>query len=144
VFINREDDAKDRLILERVIQKLNLSRNVVWLFPTRDLFSRAELMEFYTISDVVFDEFGAGWFGSVSLEAMSCGVPVLCHLDESVMNNLYTENPFINFQSESDLIEVLQRMYLSKSFFQDRGKLSRNWIVENHSERRVLEFFTHL
>lgn len=144
VFINREDDIKDRLILERMIQELNLSRNVVWLVPTRDLFSRAELIEFYTISDAVFDEFGAGWFGSVSLEAMSCGVPVLCHLDESVMNNLYADNPFINFESESALIEVLQRMYLSKSFVQDRGKLSQNWIVENHSKRRVLEFFTHL
>ena len=144
VFIERDDDCNDRNKLVKLIDELSLKENIVWLRSSNGLFSRTELMEFYSQSDVILDEYGVGWFGSVSLEGMSCGRPVICHLDNAVMSKLYESNPFIDFSSESSLTQIFDKLHKDSSFVEQRGKISREWVIENHSKKRVLEFFANL
>lgn len=71
---------------------LGVEDHVLWASPpTGDAFTRHEMAQLYAHSHVVADEFAAGWFGFVTLEACAIGRPVVSHLDEAAMAILYPE-----------------------------------------------------
>src|SRR5207248_4826794 len=80
----------------------DLTDQVLWLQPPRpDGFTRDELIDLYAISDVVADQFGAGFFGYVVLEALSVGRPVL---SEEARAELRSEEHTSELQSPYDLV----------------------------------------
>lgn len=138
-FIDRgSGDRGETLKMKKRIQELHLSDNVVWLKP-RDgsAFNRAELIDFYSISNLVVDDLGVGWFGSVSLEALSCSRPVLCYVDENVMGELYPWHPFI---SSLDIDEIVQRvlgLMSNPDKAREIGAKGRTWVEIFHSTRAI-------
>lgn len=138
-FIDRgKEDRGETLKMKNRIQDLQLSDKVVWLKPKNgSAFNRAELIDFYCMSNLVVDEFGVGWFGSVSLEALSCSRPVLCYVDEIVMKKLYPWHPFI---SSLDVEEIAQRVHdllTSPEKAQALGEKGRFWIETFHSSKAI-------
>jgi hypothetical protein len=62
------DQAKD------IVRQLGIEQYVQWLKgPHPYGFDRAELLPLYSVADVVVDEFGIGWFGSVVIEGLVDG-----------------------------------------------------------------------
>jgi len=128
------DRKSDREIADPIIARLRLERYVAWLKPSHDYgFDRVELLPFYSVADVVADEFGVGWFGSIVVEGLSMGKPVLCHLDEAVMATLYPWHPILTPRTPEEIAESLGQLYRDPGERKRRGELGRRWAEEFHS-----------
>ena len=127
--------SRDIDIARRLVQELGIESSVVWLPPPRPGgFSREELIDFYSVSDVVADDFGSGWFGSVTLEALAVGIPVVSFIDEVAMGMMYPEHPIQNAQTESEIGALLERLVRDPAYRQDCGQRGRRWIETYHSD----------
>jgi len=117
-----------------IIKQLAIEKNMVWLRPpTPEGFPRKELMNFYSIADIVADEFATGWFGSIVVEGMACGKPTFCYVDEEVMKQLYPWHPIISAREPEHLADLIAEFYFNKEKRVQHGKLSRQWVEKFHS-----------
>lgn len=138
-FIDRgKGDRGETLKMKNRIEDLQLSDKVVWLKPKNgSAFNRAELIDFYCMSNLIVDEFGVGWFGSVSLEALSCSRPVLCYVDEAVMKELYPWHPFISSLDVEEIAQKVHDLLINPKKAQELGEKGRLWIESFHSSKAV-------
>jgi glycosyltransferase involved in cell wall biosynthesis len=128
------DRAANRRVAQPIIDRLGISRHVAWLKPLKDEgFDRVDLLPFYSVSDVVVDEFGVGWFGSIVVEGLSMGKAVLCYLDAPVMAQLYPWHPVLSPRSPDEIAGALARLYRDPRERAALGERGRAWAVEFHS-----------
>lgn len=100
---------------KKIICNLGIESSSVWLKPPYPQgFPRKQLMNFYSISDIVADEFATGWFGSIVIEGMACSKPTFCYVDEKVMQQLYPWHPIISSKDPDELAEMIAAFYFSK------------------------------
>ena len=99
--------------------------------------SHDKLKEEYISSDVVIDQLG-GWFGTVSIEAMALGRPVvagyhphLCHYDQR-----YEGLPIINADIFT-IYQVLKDMLDGKYDLEDISRKSREYVMKIHDLKSV-------
>lgn len=120
--------------LER-IAKLGIEDSVVWAEPQRsEGFTRTEMVHLYANADVTVNEFGAGWFGWVALESMSCEVPVISRIDASGIAKLYgTDHPWTHAQDASELTDRLAEFATDRPALAALGRQSREWISRHHA-----------
>lgn len=127
---------------KKIIEELGIQKNIVWLKPSAPQgFSRKELMNFYSISHVVADEFATGWFGSIVVEGMACRKPTFCYVDEVVMKQLYPWHPIISVKEPEDIAEQIALFYFDESKRISHGELSREWAVKFHSINQGTEIY---
>lgn len=132
------DIAKAR----KIISRLGIESNIVWLKPPNPQgFPRKQLMNFYTISDIVADEFATGWFGSVVLEGMACSKPTFCYVDEDVMKQLYPWHPIVSSKDPEVLSQLIATYYFDKEKKESLGELSRKWVREFHSIKNGTDIY---
>jgi len=128
IFSGDIDKAK------KIIKELDIENNIVWLKPpTPQGFPRNELINFYTVADIVADEFATGWFGSIVVEGMACSKPVFCYVDETVMKQLYPWHPIVSAREPEEIAELIATFYFDKEKRERIGALSREWAVKFHS-----------
>ena len=117
------------------ISELGIGDYVHWAEPPRPAgFTRHELVDLYSVADVAVDEFGAGWFGFVSLEAMSCSVPVISHIDKQAIKQLYGDDWM--WQTASNADELAGRLFdlaEDPSRRVELGAGCRRWIERHHA-----------
>ena len=119
---------------KKIITELGIESNIVWLKPPNPQgFPRKQLLNFYSISDIVADEFATGWFGTIVLEGMACSKPVFCYVDEEVMKQLYPWHPIISAKDPEKIAELIASFYFDKEKREAHGNLSRKWVTEFHS-----------
>ena len=132
--------------LKRLISELRVEQYVVWLTPeNRKGFTRDELVDIYSCCDLIADDYGAGWFGSICVEGSSCSKPVLSYIDEKAMSTIYEWHPFLSSASSEGNSEHIARCYFDREFSRSQGELGRKWVLEYHSQetagqRYVKEF----
>lgn len=118
----------------RLVRSLGIEENVLWLKGPHDFgFTRAELVSLYFTCDVVADDFGAGWFGSVVLEGLTAGRPVLSYVDERAMKRMYPWHPILSSNEVTGNAELLLRLYRDVAFRRDVGERGRRWVDEFHA-----------
>jgi glycosyltransferase involved in cell wall biosynthesis len=133
VLIDRGQSA-DVAQIRALIAGLGIEQHVIWLKgPHPYGFDRGELLPFYSVADVVADEFGIGWFGSVVVEGLSMGKPVLCYLDEEVMRQLYPWHPILTPQTPDEIAACLFDLWRDPEERSRRGARGREWAVAFHS-----------
>lgn len=71
--MHSEEESREKKRLKRLIKKLNLEEDVIFLGPVK----RERLPYFYSIADVCVVPSLYESFGLVAVEAMSCGTPVI-------------------------------------------------------------------
>jgi glycosyltransferase involved in cell wall biosynthesis len=126
--------SPDIALAKKIIADLGIEKNTVWLTPPgQEGFPRRELVKYYSLSDLVGDEFATGWFGSIVVEGMACYKPTFCYVDEAVMKQLYPWHPIISVREPEAIAEQIARFYFDKQLSLDHGHLSRNWAVQFHS-----------
>lgn len=119
---------------KKIISELGIEKNIAWLKPSNpEGFSRSELMNFYSISHIVADEFATGWFGSIVIEGMACRKPTFCYVDESVMKQLYPWHPIVSVKEPEDIAEKIADYYFDEKKGLEHGEISREWAVKFHS-----------
>lgn len=120
------------------VRRLGIENSVVWLKgPHAHGFDRHALIPFYAVADVVADEFGVGWFGSIVVEGLSMGKPVLCYVSEPVMKQLYPWHPILSPETPDEIAKTLGELYRDPDRRKALGQRGREWAVEFHSIENV-------
>jgi len=126
--------SPDISLAKQIIADLSIEKNIVWLKPSNEEgFTRSELINYYSLCDLVGDEFGTGWFGAIVLEGMACGKPTFCYVDETVMRQLYPWHPIISVKEPEQIAERIAEFYFDKVKKVQHGELSRQWVKQFHS-----------
>ncbi len=117
------------------IRDLGIEDSVCWASPPRsEGFSRTEMVHLYDRADITVNEFGAGWFGWVAVESMSCGVPVISRIDHAGISKLYgADNPWIHAHDAVDLATRLTEFVTDRHRLDQLGVESREWIHRHHA-----------
>lgn len=127
--------SKDVDLFNSTVEELNLQKNIVWVKgQTSEGFNKEEMVALYSSADLVVDEFGVGWFGSVVVEAAACGRPVMCHLDQEVMKQLYPWHPILSVNTPEAIAEEIAKIYFDKVYSERMALESRRWAEEFHGQ----------
>lgn len=96
-----------------------------------------QLIKEYISSDIVIDQLN-GWFGTISIEAMALGRPViagyhphLCHYDKR-----YENMPIINADIYN-IYEVMKNVLDGKYDLEAIGEASREFVMKVHDVKTV-------
>jgi glycosyltransferase involved in cell wall biosynthesis len=138
IILPDRSQSKDMEDFKALVKELNLEDNVVWIRgKTEEGFNKEEMVALYSMADLVVDEFGVGWFGSVVVEAAACGRPVMCYLDEEVMKQLYPWHPIISVNTAETIAEEIAKLYFDNNYAQQKANESRAWAEEFHSQENA-------
>jgi glycosyltransferase involved in cell wall biosynthesis len=138
VMIIPDRSISDEIIeAKRLIQSEGLNGNILFIKGTKhDALTRHELIDLFSISDVVLDDFGAGWYGSIVVEAMSCSCPVITYVNKEIMHNT-PWHPLQVAKTKKEISDLLKFLYKNPEKKQEIACKSRLWIEEFHSETSV-------
>lgn len=119
----------------RRVRAMGIEDHVRFLTPpSTDGFNRSQIADLHAAADVVVDEFGSGWFGFVSLEAMACGTPVVSRLDLSAIDKMYGDDwewlPADDALAAADRFTALATDPRMRATV---GAASRKWVERHHS-----------
>lgn len=128
----------DKDMFDKEIERLKLEENIVWLNgKTNEGFNKEEMVALYSASDLVVDEFGVGWFGSIVVEGTACSKPTMCYIDEIGMKKMYPWHPVISTDTPEGIAEEIAKLYFDKAYTKQKGEESRRWAVEFHSHENA-------
>ena len=117
---------------KKLITELDLGGNVAFLRGEReDGLTRDELISLYSRSAAVLDDFGVGWYGSIVVEAMACGAPVITHIAPDVLSQ-FGWCPMLTAGDENAIAERLHQVLDDDARAVLRVE-SRRWATEHHS-----------
>jgi len=127
ILVEKGDDLQKS---KDLIKQNGIEKYVMWIKPC----NKEKLIEFYSASDIVFDQFTLGAFGQVFLESMSCGVPTFIYLEG--YEPFYGEDPpCINVSEEKNIFNKLMELTQDPASLKDIGERSRDWILKYHDWR---------
>jgi glycosyltransferase involved in cell wall biosynthesis len=137
VLIARPQDVVDTVddrAAKKLIDDLGIQESVLWLDPPRrSNFTRAELVALYSACDVAAGDFGAGWFGSITLEGLALSRPVIGYVAESALQAMYPWHPLLSSRTVEGNADLLVRLYTDPAFRREKGADGRRWVEEFHS-----------
>lgn len=110
--------------------------------------SNAELYNHIRNAHIIADQLIIGWYGMFAVEAMSAGKPVLCYLDQSLVD-LYEfakiiehdEIPIIRCDRHS-FKDELRKLVQNRQEIIEIGKRSREYALKYHSVEVIGKVFT--
>jgi glycosyltransferase involved in cell wall biosynthesis len=125
-------------LIKEEIEKYNLGDWVLWLKGSSSRgFTRSELQGIYSISSVVADDFGVGWFGGTALEGLAFELPVITHTDARVMQDIYGENPFLEAKTPEEIAKKLLDLYRNSNLAKEIGQNGHQWLLKNYSKEQI-------
>ena len=136
LLIDRKDSS-DTEIAKKLIEDLGISDHVEWLrAKTSEGFTWREMADHYRACDIVVSEF-SGWTGLISVEAASCGKPVITWVEEDAMDRLHPEgHPFIQARDDEGVCAAIS-MLTDPETRKSIGESSRSWVLARHERGQV-------
>ena len=117
---------------------VNLKENVIILKSKyQQTLNRIEMIEIYSISNITFDDFGVGWYGSVVVEALSCSCPVITYVKKNYLDYHFKWHPLLLANNVNKISQMVLKLYSDKSYLKNIRDNSLKWIKEYHSEEAV-------
>jgi glycosyltransferase involved in cell wall biosynthesis len=114
-----------------------LSRRVDFEFRLIQGMPHREVLAVMADSDIVLDQFIIGSYGTVTLEAMALGKPVLCYIKPSCYARLPASGiPVVNANPD-DLESVLETLLMNGALRNETGRLGRSYVEEHHDAHKV-------
>lgn len=120
---------------KKLIASLNIKNNVIWLKEQ----NKEDLINLYSISDIVFDQFNIGSPGLITWEALSVGVPTFVYMKEIWKDYAEELPPVINVSTEEEIFSMIFKLCQDKSLCVDIGMRSRDWIEKYFHWEKVIE-----
>lgn len=101
--------------------------------------THAQLKEEYINADIVVDQLNR-WYGTVSVEAMALGRPVICGIQPHLRlyDERYMDLPIINADIYS-IYDVMKAILDGKYDLESIGKKSRDFVMNVHNVKSVTE-----
>ncbi len=138
IFLPKKASSKELESFENSVIQLNLESNIVWVNSTNiEGFDKQEMVALYSASDLVVDEFGVGWFGSIVVEAAACSKPIMCYIDQEAMQELYPWHPIISVNTPETVAAEIAKLYFDKNYSIHKGAEGRKWAVEFHGSENA-------
>jgi len=101
-------------------------------------YKHTDVLHYWKKIDIWLDRFHLGFYGFTVPEAASCGIPVLCEIDEDLEQ--YVPNcPFLRTKPSVDNIESNLEYLLSYSNQQHVGKKCREYAIQKHDIVKVAQ-----
>jgi len=126
----------------QLINKNEIEDNVVWLeTKSEEGFTREEIVNYYSISDIVADEFGIGWFGSIVIEATLCKNVIMTCLNKKIINKLYKDCPIISCDNEIQIEEYIENIYDNLKNKKDIIEKNYEWAMKYHSISKGVDIY---
>jgi hypothetical protein len=118
----------------KLIRKLELQHNTTWVEPDfSQSLSRDKMITEYQKSHAVLDDFGAGWYGSVLVEALACGANVVSNVSKEIID----EFPWVPFLVARDPEQIsIELRKLFEGFRNGRDLINyngREWVKTFHT-----------
>ena len=139
------EKGKDVPASKALITKLGIANNVLWIPQT----SRENLRYYYSVADVVADEFF--WDSGaplIALEALSLGKPLLIHMSHSYERVAQRPSyPCLNVRTPGEIRSVLTDFAGNKEKYRDIGRKGRDWVEKYYGDGLVDEYirlFEHI
>lgn len=137
--------SPDRQLLQRRLVNSSIGSHVTWISADSvGGFSRLEMASLYSAVDVVADDFGAGWYGSVAVEALLSERPVVTYVDPYVMDKEYSGSPFLNSRTGPEIASALFEMWANPDLRSAVGSAGRSWAESNHGLEAAVHTFGRL
>lgn len=127
------DRGSDREVAKEIVKKLELE-NLVQFIPE---INEKERIRHIRMADVILDQFYAGAYGLSTLEAMSCGKPVITYIKEEFTKLCGLTYPPTLKALTIDEIYQQMRNSLNRKYRDEIGSKARKWIMENHEAKKV-------
>ncbi|MFM7796460.1 MAG: glycosyltransferase family 4 protein, partial [Candidatus Nitrosotenuis sp.] len=107
IIVDRGVDSDNT---HELVNRLKIQNNVEFIPGPLD---KAKMVEFYTNSDIVADQFGIGSMGTVALESMLYGKPLIMYIDIESHRKLYgSVPPLVSARTPDEIYRGL--VYLSE------------------------------
>jgi len=129
---------------KRIVELLGFKDRVIWVQGSAaEGLTRREMIPLYSSASATFDDFGAGWFGSVVVEAMACECPVITYISEEVLKD--NDNPpALVAQTAEAICARLVELFRDKEKVRKVGIESRSWIEKHHTDDAIHEAYRDL
>lgn len=101
-----------------------------------DGLTRREMIPLYSRSSVTLDDFGAGWYGSIVVEASACECPVVTYVEEDFLERR-GRPPLLIAKTPEVVAMHLQRVWDDPLFAQEVDQGLRGWVADYHSTDAV-------
>lgn len=98
---------------------------------------------YYQQADIVVDQLLTGWHGSVTVEALAMGKPVICYLNEDGLRLLPKDHPIINADINT-ITEKLKNLVKDKTLREGLGRRSRRYAEERHDALKIAKDYIDL
>lgn len=127
--------GRDSEATVRVVEKLGLASQVNWI-PHLD---RLELARQFLEADIVVDDFDSAGLGTIAIEAMAAGRPVLGYVDLGAAEVAYGEQPpILCARSEQEIYAGL-RHSMDPNLRERLAAAAHYWVYNHHREEAVAE-----
>ena len=107
--------------------------------------SKRRLLRYFRAADVVADQFTLGWYGGATFDAMSCGKPVLVHIDlERYREDIAEAPPVANVSTPEEIAAALRRLLTDPEERKRLGAAARRYILARHGDPlldRLIELY---
>lgn len=134
-----EKGMPDEILSRKLIDELNIGDRVIWVPAMK----RHRLVDWYRTADITIASLAGGLFGSVCIEALACGCPLIGNIVTESENPTFwkpTLNPpFMNVGSEEEFISALRHCSTHRAELAEMGAAGRRWIEENMSGEAVAQ-----
>lgn len=124
--------------VDRTIQlskKLGIDSQITWIKPLPEQW----LIRYMSAVDVVIDQTRLGVFGFITAKSLACAVPTITSFDKEMHSWCFSEPPpVLNAYSTEDIVKNLIKL-CDSNFRKKTSKKSREWFLEHHSSKVVLE-----
>jgi glycosyltransferase involved in cell wall biosynthesis len=114
-------------------------RGLQFDFQTLTGVPRHEMLAVMGRCDIYLDQFVAGAYGMVAIEAMAMGKPVLCYIKPSLVQQYPASLPIVN-TTVDDLATKLEEVIVDGELRHRLGRLGREFVLEYHDvSKQVVE-----
>lgn len=145
IIIGVGSDFSDRtkgkfLRLDLVNKAIENLRNKGYKIRTLEFkgYKHNDVLQYWEKIDIWIDRFQLGFYGFTTIEAASCGIPILCEIDED-MEQYIPKCPFLRTKPIVDNIESNLEYLLSESNREHFGKKCRDYVIQKHDIVKVAQ-----
>jgi len=135
------DKGPQKKEFHELAEALGLTGSIRWIAPQQS----TEFIRHMNAADVILDQINPdiGNHGYICVEGMSCGKPVLTHVDNAYRVDVAGEPflPHVEVLTSEDVRDQLLRLYNDKMHLEAVGREGREFVLQNHHWPKACERF---
>lgn len=115
-------------------------------YSERIVFTKVEGVNFqearriYSTADIFIDQLLVGWYGGVSVEVMKMGIPVVCYINDDVLDllpsGMASNMPFVR-ADPSSIFQVLRELIEQRDQIPERGQKGIEYVKKWHDPATI-------